>query len=136
MWSQKKKSRRAKLHNKMIDNLTPFLDQLLWQYLCFAKHFLSFVNLRMFWWQYGWWYHLSQTQLVSCSPSSDLDSWKFCNYSNEWPKTHHDNHISSELYHGGCMQFVEVGATSLKSNRCWLTNSSGKGMSILAKTFK
>jgi hypothetical protein len=39
----------AKIHNKMIDNSTSFLDQLFWQYLCLAKHFRSFVNLRMFW---------------------------------------------------------------------------------------
>ena len=62
--------------------------------------FLSFVNLRMFWWQYGWWHSLSQTQLASCSPSSDLDSWKFCNYSNEWPKTPPwYSHLLSGLYH-------------------------------------
>ena len=30
----------------------------------------------------------------------------------------------------GCMRFVRVGATSLESNRCWLTNLSGRGMSI------
>jgi len=83
----KTKCRRAKLHNKMIDNSAPFLDQLFWQYLCLAKHFWSFVNMRMFWWQYGWWHYLSQTQLASSLPSSGLDSWKFCNYSNEWPKT-------------------------------------------------
>jgi hypothetical protein len=34
------------------------------------------------------------------------------------------------------MQFVEVGAASLECNRCWSTNSSGKGMSILAKAFE
>jgi hypothetical protein len=45
----KKKCKMAKIHNKMIDNSSPFLDQLFWQYLCLAKHFLSFVNLRMFW---------------------------------------------------------------------------------------
>ena len=48
----KTKCRMAKIHNKMIDSLTPFLDQVFYQYLCFAKHFLSFVVLRMFWWQY------------------------------------------------------------------------------------
>jgi hypothetical protein len=59
------------------------LDQFFWQYLCFAKHFRSFVNLRMFWWQYDRWHHLSQTQLASCSPSSGLDSWNSCNCSIE-----------------------------------------------------
>ena len=34
------------------------------------------------------------------------------------------------------MQFVEVGATSLESNRCWSTNLSGRGMSISEKTFE
>jgi hypothetical protein len=65
------------------------LDQLFWQYLCFAKHFLFFINLRMFLWQYGWWHHLSQTQLASCSPSSDLDSWNSCNCSIEMTKEPH-----------------------------------------------
>jgi hypothetical protein len=32
----------------MIDISTPFLDQLLWQYLCFAKQFRSHVILSMF----------------------------------------------------------------------------------------
>jgi hypothetical protein len=83
---------------KMIDNSAPSLDQLFWQCLCLAKHFLSFINLRMFWWQYGWWHH--QTQLVSCLPRSGLDSWKFCNYSNEWPKTPPwYSHFLSGLYH-------------------------------------
>jgi len=52
------------------------------------------------------------------------------------PRTHHDIHILFELYHDGCIQFVEVGATSLESNRCWSTNLIGKWMSILAKTFE
>jgi hypothetical protein len=33
-------------------------------------------------------------------------------------------------------KFIEVGATSLESNRCWSTNLSGRWMSILAKTFE
>ena len=82
----KTKCKMAKIHNKIIDNSAPFLDQLFWQYLCFAKHFLFFINLRMFLWQYGWWHHLSQTQLASCSPSSDLDSWNSCNCSIEMTK--------------------------------------------------
>ena len=45
--------------------------------------------------------------------------------------THHDIHISFQLYHGGCMQFCQSGC-----NRCWLTNLSGRGMSILTKTFE
>jgi hypothetical protein len=44
----KTKCKMAKIHNKMIDNSAPFLDQLFRQYLCFAKHFLFFINLRMF----------------------------------------------------------------------------------------
>jgi len=35
----KTKCKMAKIHNKMIDNSSPFLDQLFWQYLCLAKHF-------------------------------------------------------------------------------------------------
>jgi len=45
----KTKCKMAKIHNKMIDNSASFLDHLFLQYLCLAKHFLSFVNLRMFW---------------------------------------------------------------------------------------
>jgi hypothetical protein len=45
----KTKYRMTKIHNKIIDNLAPFLDQLFWQYLCFAKQFRSLVTLRMFW---------------------------------------------------------------------------------------
>jgi hypothetical protein len=56
----KTKCKMAKIHSKMINISAPFLDQLFWQYLCLAKHFRSFVNLRMFWWQYGWWHHLSR----------------------------------------------------------------------------
>jgi len=108
----KTKCKMAKIHNEMIDNSAQFLYQLFWQYLCFAKHFRSFVNLRIFWWQYGRWHHLSQTQLASCSPSSGLDSWKFCNYSNEWPKTSPwYSHLLSGLYHlgnNGCMGFDGV----------------------------
>jgi hypothetical protein len=44
----KTKCTMATIHNEMIDNSAPFLDQLFWQYLCFAKHFQSFINLRMF----------------------------------------------------------------------------------------
>jgi hypothetical protein len=33
-------------------------------------------------------------------------------------------------------KFIEVGATSLESNKCWSTNLSGRWMSILAKTFE
>jgi len=43
------------------------------------------------------------------------------------------------LYHignSGCMGFNGVEATSLESGRCWSTNSNGRRMSILAKTFK
>jgi len=42
------KYRMTKIHNKMIDNSTPFLDQLLWPYLCFAERFRSLVILRVF----------------------------------------------------------------------------------------
>jgi hypothetical protein len=52
----KQKCKMTKLHNKIIDKSTRFLD--LAKYLYFAKHFRSFVVLRMFWWQYDWWHHL------------------------------------------------------------------------------
>jgi len=68
MWPQNKRQ-HGKIHNKMIDNSAPFLDQLLWPYLCFAERFRSLVILMMFWWQNDRWHHLSQTQ---------LDSWKSC----------------------------------------------------------
>jgi len=45
----KQNARWQKFHNNMIDSSTPFLDQPLWQYLCFAKQFRSLVLLRMFW---------------------------------------------------------------------------------------
>jgi hypothetical protein len=38
----------AKFHNNMIDNSSSFLNQLLWQYMCFAKQFRTLVTLRMF----------------------------------------------------------------------------------------
>jgi hypothetical protein len=67
----------------MMDNSAPFLDQLFWPYLCFAEQLRSLVILMMFWWQNDRWHHLSQTQLASCSPSSDLDSWNSCKCSIE-----------------------------------------------------
>jgi hypothetical protein len=42
----KTKCKMAKIHNKIIDNSAPFLDQLFWQYLCFAKHFLFFYQFK------------------------------------------------------------------------------------------
>jgi hypothetical protein len=44
----KTKCKMAKSITKMTDSSTPFLDQLLWQYLCFAKQFQSLAILRMF----------------------------------------------------------------------------------------
>jgi hypothetical protein len=120
----KTKCRREKLHNKMNDNSAPFLDQLFWQYLCFTKHFRSFVNLRMFWWQYRWWHHLSQTQLASCSPSSSLDSWKFCDYSNEWPKTPPwYSHLLSGLYH---LETVVVWDLTESRQQAWSLTDAGR----------
>ena len=97
----------------------------------FAKHFLLFVILRMLWWQYGRWHHLSQTQ---------LDSWNLCNCSTEWCKIPRwYSNLFFGLYHlenDGCMGFDGVGVISLESDRCCSTNLSGRGMSILTKTFE
>jgi hypothetical protein len=97
MWSQNK---NATFHNNMIDNSSPFLDQLFWPYLCFAEQLRSLVILRMFWWQNDRWHHLSQTQ---------LDSWNSCLFNWNGPGTLHDIHIWFELYHGGCMQIYRNG---------------------------
>jgi hypothetical protein len=68
MWPQNKNA-EWQLHNKMMDNSAPFLDQLFWPYLCFAEQLQSLVILMMFRWQNDWWHHLSQTR---------LDSWNSC----------------------------------------------------------
>jgi hypothetical protein len=73
----------AKIHNKDDWQFNPFLGSTFLAILVFAKHFWSFVILRMFWWQYGQWHHLSQTPLVSYSPTSRLDSWNSWNCSIE-----------------------------------------------------
>jgi len=80
MWSQNK---NATFHKNMIDNSSPFLNQLFWWYLCFAKHFRSHVILKVFEGQYSQWQPPSQIPLVFCSPNSRLDS---CNCSTEWPE--------------------------------------------------
>ena len=105
----------------MIDNLTPFLDQLFWQYLCFSKQFWSLFVLRMLWWQYGQWPHLSEIRFASCSLSFKLISWNSCNCSTEWlevPLWY--SNLLFGLYHlrnYGCMEFNELEATSLESSR-------------------
>ena len=68
MWPQNKNA-EWQLHNKMMDNSAPILDQLFWPYLCFAEQLQSLVILMMFRWQNDWWHHLSQTR---------LDSWNSC----------------------------------------------------------
>ena len=112
----KTKCRRAKLHNKMIDNSAPFLDQLFWQYLCFAKHFRSHAILKMFREQYNQWHLPSQIPLVSYSPTFGLNSWNSCNYSIAMAK---DPTMTSRplfgLYHlenGGCMYLSKLGKNS------------------------
>ena len=82
MWPQNK-MQDGKIHNKNDWQFNPFLDQPLWQYLCFAKQFRSLVILRMFWRQFSQWHPPSQTPLVSCSPTSGLDSWNSCKCSIE-----------------------------------------------------
>ena len=42
MWSQKQMQKWQKSLTKMIDSLTPLLDQPFWQYLCLLSIFLSF----------------------------------------------------------------------------------------------
>jgi hypothetical protein len=64
-----KQNAEWQIHNKMMDNSAPFLDQLFWPCLCFAEQLWSLVILMMFWWQNDRWHHLSQTQ---------LDSWNSC----------------------------------------------------------
>jgi hypothetical protein len=102
----------AKFHNNMIDNSSSFLNQLFWQYLCFAKHFRSHVILKMFGGQYSQWHPPSQTPLVSCSPTSRLVSWNSCICSIEMADDPTmTSHILSGLYHienGSCMGFVRV----------------------------
>ena len=44
---QKQKCKMAKIHNKNAWQFNSFLDQLHWQYLCFAKQFRSLVILKM-----------------------------------------------------------------------------------------
>jgi len=109
MWSQNK---NEKFHNNMIDNSSPFLNQLFWQYLCFAKHFRSHVILKMFRGQYSQWLPPSQAPLVCCSPTSGLASWNSYNYSIEMVKDPTmTSHLLSGLYHlenGSCMGFFGV----------------------------
>ena len=121
----KTKCKMVKIHNKMIDNSAPFLDQLFWQYLCFAKHF--FFYLLSIWGCSGdnmiddIIFHKLNLLLAHHHSISILE--KFCNYSNEWPKTSPwYSHLLSGLYHignSGCMGFDRVRTTSLGRNRCW-----------------
>jgi hypothetical protein len=108
MWPQNK-MQDGKIHNKNDWQFDPFLDQPLWQYLCFAKQFRSLVILRMFWRQNDRWQAPSQIPLVFCSPTSRLDS---CNCSIEMAEDPTmTSHLLSGLYHlenGGCMGFNRV----------------------------
>jgi len=108
MWPQNK-MQDGKIHNKNDWQFNPFLDQPLWQYLCFAKQFRSLVILRMFWRQNDRWQAPSQIPLVFCSPTSGLDS---CNCSIEMAEDPTmTSHLLFGLYHlenGGCMGSVRV----------------------------
>ena len=108
MWPQNK-MQDGKIHNKNDWQFNPFLDQLLWQYLCFAKQFRSLVILRMFWRQNDRWQAPSQIPLVFCSPTSGLDS---CNCSIEMAEDPTmTSHLLFGLYHlenSGCMGSVRV----------------------------
>ena len=99
----KQNARWQKFHNNMIDSSTPFLDQPLWQYLCFAKQFRSLVILRMFWRQNDRWQAPSQIE---------LDSWNSCICSTEMVEDPTMiSHLLSGLYHlenDGCMGSVRV----------------------------
>jgi len=99
MWFQNK---NATFHNNMIDNSSPFLNQLFW----------SYVILKMFRGQYSQWHSPSQNPLVSCSPTSRLASWNSCNCSIKMAEDPTmTSHFLSEVYHlenGGCMGFVGV----------------------------
>ena len=101
-----------KFHNNMIDSSTPFLDQLFWQYLCFAEQFQSLVILRMFCDNITNDKPPSQTLLVSYLPTSRLDSWNSCHCSIEMAEDPTmTSHLLSGLYHlenGGCMGSVRV----------------------------
>jgi hypothetical protein len=96
----------------MIDNSSPFLNQLFLQYLCFTKHFRSHVILKMLGGQYSQWQPPSQIQLVSCSPTFGLNSCNFCNCSIEMAEDPTMiSYLLSGLYHlenGGCMGSVRV----------------------------
>ena len=112
----------------MIDNLTPSWITYSGDICVSPSQFRSLVILRMFWWQHDWWHHLSQTQ---------LDSWNSCVCSTEMV------HEPSMIFTSGLNYTTVVacnlsksGALSLESGRCWSTNLSGRGMSILAKTFE
>jgi len=102
MWPQNK-MQDGKIHNKNDWQFNPFLDQPLWQYLCFAKQFRSLVILRMFWRQNDRWQAPSQIE---------LDSWNSCICSTEMVEDPTmTSHLLSGLYHlenDGCMGFVGV----------------------------
>lgn len=129
MWSQNK-MQNDKTHNKKDRQFNTLLGSAFLAIFVFCQAFRSLVNLRMLRWQYGWWCHFAQTQ---------LDSWNSCNCSTEWHKIPQwCSNLFSGLYHlenDGCMGFDGVRAISPESNRWWWTNSSGRDMSILAKTF-
>jgi len=108
MWPQNK-MQDGKIHNKNDWQFNPFLDQPLWQYLCFAKQFRSLVILRMFWRQNDRWQAPSHIPLVFCSPTSRLDSCNCLIEMAEDPTM--TSHLLFGLYHlenGGCMGFNRV----------------------------
>jgi hypothetical protein len=124
------KCRMTKSITKMIDSLTPFLDQLFWRYLCFAKHF----NHLSFW---GYCGDNMADDVIFHKLNSILEILAIVNKWHKIPQWYLK--LFSRLYHlenDGCMGFGGVRVISPESNRCWWTNSSGRGMSILAKTFE
>ena len=134
----KQNAKWQKSITKMIDSSTPFLDQFFSSNISVLPSiFLSPVNLRMLWWQYGRWHHFLQTQFTSYTPNSDSILQILRTVQLRWFRTPPwYSHLLSGLYHlgnDGCMGFDRVGATSFESGRCCYANLSGEGMSIFGK---